>query len=407
MVTSPRHAPSHHAFPAVPIPMAQLVQLSTLCLLAPHSADAYSRGAGSCHTASGGHGEATPGDGGFTMSLVSAATPGSTLTLRLAHAQGETQFKGFLVKVTGPGGGYDDGGASFTGLDDHALAQSKNCYGPTAATHRSSDPKDAVELQLSLPPEPVELVATVVVMISRQSTMDSEWYTWTVPISVAAQDEPQPQPVRCRPDGSRCPLILSLQPQDEWDAGHVSCAHRALDGTAGVDDPALGVKALELAGGDTTTPIVTYCYSGNELVFGMFVLPTLTEAGFTDVVNGGAWVEPSSAVSWNNDVVLEELCVCDTPAASEDGCVPAAADAVACPSDVVRAPLSRPNLLAYGEGLRPASLGSSRRAHLTLAMYAVDGRRHGRCERSARAAGPVRTIRRPCRGHKRRWNREC
>ena len=127
----------------------------------------------------------------------------------------------------------------------------------------------AQELQLALPPEPVELVATVVVMISRQSTMDSEWYTWTVPISVAAQDEPQPQPVRCRPDGSRCPLILSLQPQDEWDAGHVSCAHRALDGTAGVDDPALGVKALELAGGDTTTPIVTYCYSGNELVFGV------------------------------------------------------------------------------------------------------------------------------------------
>ena len=314
--------------------MALLVQLFALLLLAL-SADAYSRGAGSCHTASGGHGEATPGDGGFILSLVSVATPGSTLTLRLAHALGETQFKGFLVKVTGPGGGYDDGGASFTGLDDHAFAQSKNCYGPTAATHRDSNPKGAVELQLALPPEPVELVATVVVMISRQSSMNSEWHTWTVPISVAAHAEPQPQaqPVRCRPDGSRCPLILSLQHQDEWDAGHVSCAHRALDGTFGVDDPALGAKVLELAGGDTTTPIVTYCYSGNEFVFGMFVLPTLIDAGFTDVVNGGAFVEPSNAVNWNNDVVLEELCVCDTPAGSEDGCVPAV---VACPSDVVR-----------------------------------------------------------------------
>jgi hypothetical protein len=312
--------------------MAHLVLPFTLLLLVPPSADAYSRGAGSCHTASGGHGEATPGDGGFALSLASAATPGSTLTLQLAHTLPETQFKGFLVKVTGPGGGYDDGGASFTGLDAHALAQPKECYGPSTATHRSSDLKDAVELELALPAEPVELIATVIVMISRQSSMDSEWYTWTVPISVAEQAvEPPPAPVRCRPDGSRCPLILSLQPQDEWDTGHVSCANRILDDDVGFDDPALGAAVLELAGGDTTTPIVTYCYSGNEFVFGMFVEPELTVAGFTDVTNGGAFVEPSEAVDWNNDEVLEELCVCDSPCGS-----PAAAAAAACPSDVVR-----------------------------------------------------------------------
>lgn len=317
--------------------MVRLVRLFALLLLVPLSADAYSRGAGSCHTASGGHGEATPGDGGFALSLASAANPGSTLTLQLAHTLIETQFKGFLVKVSGPDGNYDSGGASFTGLDAHALAQSKNCYGPSTATHRSSDLKDAVELQLALPPEPSELVATVIVMISRQSSMDSEWYTWEQPISVAEPVAlpavPSPQ-VWCRPDGSHCPLILSLQSQEEWEAGHVSCATRILDGTFGFDDPTLGTNVLELAGGDTTTPIVTYCYSGNEFVFNMCVLPTLTDAGFTDVVNGGAFVEPSDAVNWNNDEVLEELCVCDSPAPSGAGCVSAAA--AACPSDVVR-----------------------------------------------------------------------
>ena len=56
--------------------MAHLVLPFTLLLLVPPSADAYSRGAGSCHTASGGHGEATPGDGGFALSLASAASGG-------------------------------------------------------------------------------------------------------------------------------------------------------------------------------------------------------------------------------------------------------------------------------------------------------------------------------------------
>ena len=93
--------------------MADLVRLWTLLLLVPLSADAYSRGAGSCHTASGGHGEAAPGDGGFALSLASAATAGSsTLTLRLAHTVTETQFKGFLVKVNGPAS--DDAVANVT-----------------------------------------------------------------------------------------------------------------------------------------------------------------------------------------------------------------------------------------------------------------------------------------------------
>eukprot|EP01043_Picozoa_sp_COSAG02_P002841 COSAG02_NODE_67_length_42609_cov_14.506681_24_plen_353_part_00 len=348
--------------------MAQLLRCSLL-LLVPLAAEAYSGGAGSCHTASGGHGEATPGDGGFALSAVaSTAAPGETLTLQLRHALPETQFKGFLVKVTGPDGDYDDGGASFTGLDSHPLAQAKNCYGPSAATHRSSDQKNSVELQLTLPSETVELVATVIVMVARQSSMGSEWYTWTVPLSVAEQAEPQavqPQQLRCRPDGSRCPLILSLQPQDEWNAGHVSCANRVLDDSVGFDDPALGATVLELAGGDTTMPIVTYCYSGNEFVFGMFVLPTLTDAGFTDVVNGGAFVEPSDAVDWNNDETLEELCVCNSPPTSEAGCASAELTA-ACPGDVVRHFPAKPACpwnSTNARALSTSALCSDRRRH--------------------------------------------
>ncbi len=172
-----------------------VLQLAALLQLAPLCAVAYSRGAGSCHTASGGHGEAAAGDGGFALSLSAAPTLGSTVTLRLEHASAAAQFKGFLVKITGPGGDYDGGGAEFSGLDQHALAQSKRCYGPATATHRSSELKDAVELALVLPQEPVDLVVTVIVMIYRTSVMDSEWYTWTQPISVAAaQVEPVPEP---------------------------------------------------------------------------------------------------------------------------------------------------------------------------------------------------------------------
>ena len=171
-----------------------VLQLAVLLQLVPLCADAYSRGAGSCHTASGGHGEATAGAGGFVLSLSAAPTAGSTVALRLVHAEAVSQFKGFLVKITGPGGEYDGGGAEFSGLEQHALAQSKRCYGPAAATHRSSELKDSVELDLVLPQEAVDLVATVAVMIYRSSVMDSEWYTWTQPISVAAAQPIDPTP---------------------------------------------------------------------------------------------------------------------------------------------------------------------------------------------------------------------
>ena len=92
-----------------------VLQLAVLLQLVPLCADAYSRGAGSCHTASGGHGEATAGAGGFVLSLSAAPTAGSTVALRLVHAEAVSQFKGFLVKITGPGGEYDGGGAESVG----------------------------------------------------------------------------------------------------------------------------------------------------------------------------------------------------------------------------------------------------------------------------------------------------
>ena len=181
-----------------------VLHLAVLLQLVPICADAYSRGAGSCHTASGGHGEATSGTGGFVLTLSAAPTAGSTVTLRLVHAEAVPQFKGFLVKITGPGGDYDGGGAEFSGLEQHALAQSKQCYGPAAATHRSSELKDSVELDLALPQEPVELVVTVVVMIYRASVMESEWYTWTQPVSVAAA-QPGSVPIDPTPGSSAQP----------------------------------------------------------------------------------------------------------------------------------------------------------------------------------------------------------
>ena len=43
--------------------------LLLLLLATPREATGYSRGAGSCHTASGGHGSATAGNGGFALEV--------------------------------------------------------------------------------------------------------------------------------------------------------------------------------------------------------------------------------------------------------------------------------------------------------------------------------------------------
>jgi phage shock protein E len=105
----------------------------------------------------------------------------------------------------------------------------------------------------------------------------------------------------CRPNGSRCPIMVDVRAQSEWDAGHVSCATRI----PVQDDASRTGEVLTLAGGDSSHPVVVYCYSGARAGRAVTVL---TNAGFTDVTNGGGFVSPAG-----NDAILEEMCTCSTP----------------------------------------------------------------------------------------------
>ena len=90
----------------------------------------------------------------------------------------------------------------------------------------------------------------------------------------------------CRPNGSRCPIMVDVRAQSEWDAGHVSCATRI----PVQDDASRTGEVLTLAGGDSSHPVVVYCYSGARAGRAVTVL---TNAGFTDVTNGGGFVSPT------------------------------------------------------------------------------------------------------------------
>jgi hypothetical protein len=155
---------------------------------------AYPTGAGSCHTASDGHGAAGAGSGGYRLQLLApaASAPGSVATLRLSQGTATAPIKGFLIKLTGPGGDYDAGGAAFEGLAAHALAQPKACYGPAAATHRSAAPKTAVELAVRTGPRPANLTVTVVVVAARTYQRLPTWCRR--PSSTSTQCAPIPLP---------------------------------------------------------------------------------------------------------------------------------------------------------------------------------------------------------------------
>ena len=60
----------------------------------------------------------------------------------------------------------------------------------------------------------------------------------------------------CRPDGSRCPILLDVRTEEEWNGpeGHASCAARLQVQL----DPTLTETVRAMAAGDTSTPIVTY-----------------------------------------------------------------------------------------------------------------------------------------------------
>jgi phage shock protein E len=107
----------------------------------------------------------------------------------------------------------------------------------------------------------------------------------------------------CRPDGTTCPILIDVRTADEWNGGHASCATRI----PVQDDPSLVSEILDLAGGDTSIPIITYCYSGARAGAAEAIIGA---AGFADVTNGGGFISPPG-----NDAVLEEMCTCDTPCA--------------------------------------------------------------------------------------------
>jgi len=52
----------------------------------------------------------------------------------------------------------------------------------------------------------------------------------------------------------RCPIVIDVRTQLEWDAGHASCAHRLEI----QDNPSLEAKVLALAKGDRTHPLQVY-----------------------------------------------------------------------------------------------------------------------------------------------------
>ena len=106
-------------------------------------------------------------------------------------------------------------------------------------------------------------------------------------------------------------IVIDVRTEAEWNAGHVSCAHRL----PVQDDPALvdQVKALaRLNPRYLSTPVVTYCFSGARAATAVGVL---TSAGFTDVRNGGGYVQPP-----DNAAKLQALCdVKDCGGATTDG----------------------------------------------------------------------------------------
>ena len=108
----------------------------------------------------------------------------------------------------------------------------------------------------------------------------------------------------CRPNGSRCPIMVDVRAQSEWDAGHVSCATRI----PVQDDASRTGEVLTLAGGDSSHPVVVYCYSGARA--GRAVMGT--DSAFT--VTAATWGAGTDA----DPHVIEMLAAPDNKAARED-----------------------------------------------------------------------------------------
>ena len=87
---------------------------------------------------------------------------------------------------------------------------------------------------------------------------------------------------------SACPVIVDVRTQEEWDAGHLPCAHLL----PVQDDTTLGTALECLAGGKAASAVKLYCRSGNRAGVALNIL---RDQGFANVTNEGGYVDLKSA----------------------------------------------------------------------------------------------------------------
>lgn len=95
----------------------------------------------------------------------------------------------------------------------------------------------------------------------------------------------------------RCPIVIDVRTQLEWDAGHAPCAHRLEI----QNDPTLVTKVLSLAKGDLNYPVQVYCRSG------------FRAGKAKKLLQDQKWTAVSNAGGWESGQVdaIKKLCDCE------------------------------------------------------------------------------------------------
>jgi hypothetical protein len=118
-------------------PRVLLLGMAMSLLRCPHTAHAYSSGAGSCSGPSGGHGSAAA-PGPVSITAPATAVGGSTISVTLSGGS----FKGFLLKLST---------GNFARYPSGASAASTCGGGGRAATHINGSPKSSLTFEVQLP----------------------------------------------------------------------------------------------------------------------------------------------------------------------------------------------------------------------------------------------------------------
>ena len=100
------------------------------------------------------------------------------------------------------------------------------------------------------------------------------------------------------PYDERCPIVIDVRTQLEWDEGHAPCAHRLEI----QNDPGLVAKVEALANGDRSHPVQVYCRSGNRSGQAQKILK---DRKWTHVTNAGGWQSGQADA-------IKKLCDCKT-----------------------------------------------------------------------------------------------